>query len=310
MTNRHLLVWQKRISISLFAAATFSFLVGLNWPQDQSAKNKSLRLTLLPAQQLSLTPKTSRVKALIAQPDEAFQKVISRLAEQEKARRLDFSVPADFQGKMIRDVKLKGEHKVIALTFDDGPWPETTNKVLYVLKQHNVRATFFVVGKLVQKYPQLAKEVIEQGHAIGNHTWSHHYEHYNALTAATELDKTTEILKKTTGIETSLFRPPGGILNNGLAAYAYQKKYAVIMWSVDSRDWYSRRTKAQALVDQVLHTVQPGGIVLLHDGGGDRSKTVQALPQLITELKKHGYNFVTVPELLKMREKELKASKN
>jgi chitin deacetylase len=227
-------------------------------------------------------------------------------------------VPVQFQGKTIRDVQLNSQdkaiaqvipQKAIALTFDDGPWPNSTSQVLDVLKKSNVKATFFMVGMQVEKYPQLVKQVVANGHAIGNHTWSHQYDQYNESAAAREIDRTAELVYKTTGVKTSLFRPPAGILNNGLVTYAHEKKYAVVMWSVDSKDWRSRRTTRQAFIDNVLKEAKPGGIVLLHDGGGDRSNTVQALPQLISQLKKHGYKFVTVPELLEIADKKLKETK-
>jgi chitin deacetylase len=153
------------------------------------------------------------------------------------------------------------------------------------------------------------KQVVGEGHAIGNHTWSHQYHHYNNPAAAHEIDRTADLVYKTTGVKTSLFRPPAGILNNGLATYAHEKNYAVVMWSVDTKDWRSQPTTAQGWIDNILKQAKPGGIVLLHDGGGDRSKTVQALPQLIAQLKKRGYQFVTVPELLEMGDKKPKASK-
>ncbi|MGC1394336.1 MAG: polysaccharide deacetylase family protein, partial [Coleofasciculaceae cyanobacterium] len=117
---------------------------------------------------------------------------------------------------------------------------------------------------------------------------------------ARELDETAKLVYKTTGVKTVLFRPPAGILNNGLVATAQAKKYAVIMWSVDSKDWLTRGSTSQSLVESVLKDVKPGGIVLMHDGGGDRTTTVQALPQIITQLKKQGYTFVSVPELLEI----------
>jgi chitin deacetylase len=259
---------------------------------------------------------TLKAKAVTVQQDAAHQKAIAKLAQEEKVKRLNASIPVQFQGKTIREVKLKGKHnsktqvkptkaiapstspKLIALTFDDGPWPQTTSKVLDILKKQNVKATFFVVGKQVEKHPKLVKQVVAEGHAIGNHSWSHQYHHYSSSAAAHELDKTEALVHKLTGVKTSLFRPPAGILNNGLVASAHQKKYAVVMWSVDSKDWRSGRTTKQAIVDNLLKEAKSGGIVLLHDGGGDRSKTIEALPQLITQLKKHGYTFVTVPELL------------
>ncbi len=322
MVDRDSSVWQQSLSIAVVAAA-IGFIAGYGLPVVRSVKQSIFIPINLPVQQQSQEPNTSKEKALIAQQDEAYKKVIARLAEQERVKRLNLPVPVQFQGKTIRDVQLNSQDKAIAqvapaqvapekpiaLTFDDGPWPNSTSQVLDVLKKSNVKATFFMVGMQVQKYPQLLKQVVANGHAIGNHTWSHQYDHYNASAAAREIDRTAEIVYKTTGVKTSLFRPPAGILNNGLVTYAHEKKYAVVMWSVDSKDWRSRRTTRQAFIDNVLKEAKPGGIVLLHDGGGDRSNTVQALPQLISQLKKHGYKFVTVPELLEIADKKLKESK-
>jgi chitin deacetylase len=310
-------VWQQSLSIAVVAAA-IGFIASCGLPMVRSVKQRIFIPINLPVRQQSQEPNTSKEKALIAQQDEAYKKVIARLAEQERVKRLNLPVPVQFQGKTIRDVQLNSQDKAIAqvapekpiaLTFDDGPWPNSTSQVLDVLKKSNVKATFFMVGMQVQKYPQLLKQVVANGHAIGNHTWSHQYDHYNASAAAREIDRTAELVYKTTGVKTSLFRPPAGILNNGLVNYAHEKKYAVVMWSVDSKDWRSRRTTRQAFIDNVLKEAKPGGIVLLHDGGGDRSNTVQALPQLIAQLKKHGYKFVTVPELLEIADKKLKESK-
>ena len=317
MVDRDSSVWQQSLSIAVVAAA-IGFIAGCGLPVVRSVKQSLFIPINLPVRQQSQEPNTSKEKALIAQQDEAYKKVIARLAEQERVKRLNLPVPVQFQGKTIRDVQLNSQDKAIAqvapekpiaLTFDDGPWPNSTAQVLDVLKKSNVKATFFMVGMQVQKYPQLLKQVVANGHAIGNHTWSHQYDHYNASAAAREIDRTAEIVYKTTGVKTSLFRPPAGILNNGLVSYAHEKKYAVVMWSVDSKDWRSRRTTRQAFIDNVLKEAKPGGIVLLHDGGGDRSNTVQALPQLISQLKKHGYKFVTVPELLEIADKKLKDSK-
>jgi len=317
VADRHLFVWQRSLSIAVVAAA-LGFVAGVSLPVARSVNHRSVIPKTLPGRQKNSALKTSEVKALIAQRDEAYQKVIARLVQREKAKRLNFSVPVQFQGKTIREVKLNSDPKatakgvaakLIALTFDDGPWPNSTPEVLNVLKKNNVKATFFIVGKQVQKYPQLMKQVVGEGHAIGNHTWSHQYHQYNNPAAAHEIDSTAELVYKTTGVKTSLFRPPAGILNNGLATYAQEKKYAVVMWSVDTKDWRSQRTTAQGWIDNILKQAKPGGIVLLHDGGGDRSKTVQALPQLIAQLKKRGYQFVTVPELLEMGDKKPKASK-
>ena len=323
MVDRDSSVWQQSLSIAVVAAA-IGFIAGCGLPVVRSVKQSIFIPINLPVQQQSQEPNTSKEKALIAQQDEAYKKVIARLAEQERVKRLNLPVPVQFQGKTIRDVQLNSQDKAIAqvapaqvapekpiaLTFDDGPWPNSTSQVLDVLKKNNVKATFFVVGKQVQQYPQLLKQVVAGGHALGNHSWSHQYHFFDKSAAARELDETATLVYKISGIKTFLFRPPGGMLNNGLAAYAQNKKHAVIMWSADSKDWRYRRNSTQALIDNVLEEAKPGGIVLLHDGGGDRSNTVQALPQLIAQLRKRGYKFVTVPELLEISDKQSKANRS
>ncbi|MDJ0675985.1 MAG: polysaccharide deacetylase family protein [Calothrix sp. MO_167.B42] len=211
----------------------------------------------------------------------------------------NFSVPIKFQGKIVYRVEVPQQEKVIALTIDDGPWKPTTTQMLDILKQNNVKATFFWVGKTVQAHPQIAKEVVAQGHAIGNHTWNHHYHRVTPAVAKDEIERTAEIIYQTTGVRTYLFRPPGGYLNNGLAAYAKSQKYSVLMWSQTSADT-DPRAKYQVFVKNVLRDAKPGGIVLMHDGGGNRSRTVKALPEMIKGLKQKGYRFVTIPELLQM----------
>ncbi|MTJ16425.1 polysaccharide deacetylase family protein [Dolichospermum sp. UHCC 0299] len=221
---------------------------------------------------------------------------------QQEAQAKGFStdVPPKFQGIVISEAKLPPEKKVIALTFDDGPWPSSTAKVLDILKKNNIKGTFFVVGQNVKNYPDLTKRVVTDGHIIANHTWHHWYHHMNAQTAAYEVANTTDIIYKTTGIKTSLFRPPGGNMRNGVAAYAKSNKYAVIMWSSDSMDY--SRPGVPRLINNIFREAKPGGIVLMHDGGGDRSHTVKALPEIISKFRKQGYEFVTVPELLEMQD--------
>lgn len=303
MANSRLFCGQYKLSLTVFAII-LGCLTGWSLPvarsirpeiyppikgQNQSNKREQ---EILPARPV-----------IGQQPSQIYQQIAVKLA-QEAAQGLNYSVPVQFQGKTIRNVKLKGEQKVIALTFDDGPWASTTLEVLNILKQENIQATFFVVGRNVKEHPELIKQVVAGGHAIGNHSWSHRYHQYNPAAAARELNDTAALIYKLTGVKTALFRPPAGILNNGLVSYAHQQKYAVIMWSVDSQDWRSHNLTSQGLINSTLKAAQPGGIILMHDGGGDRSKTIQALPQLITELKKQGYQFVTVPELLEISSKQ------
>ena len=211
-----------------------------------------------------------------------------------------FWVPPEFQAKIVKKIIPVAQQKVIALTFDDGPWPANTLKILDTLKKNNIKATFFWVGQALKDNPQIGKQVVAQGHVIGNHTWHHWYRKLDPSTAAHEIDDTAELIYKTTGVRTSLFRPPGGVMNNGVADYAIQKKNVIVMWSNDPMDY--RPHSANQLVNYVMRKAQPGAIVLMHDGGGNHSATVQALPQIIAKLTKQGYEFVTIPELLELRD--------
>lgn len=220
------------------------------------------------------------------------------------AKNLIVEVPKSLQGKAIYHAQLKPNQKFIALTFDDGPSPKNTAQVLDILKKNQVKATFFVIGAMVQAYPQIAKQVVADGHELGNHTWHHWYRRMDLATASSEIDSTADVIYKTTGVKTALFRPPGGYLNNGLADYAKNQHYAVMMWSSLCGDADRHTPSVAGMVNNVLRTAKPGAIVLLHDGGGNRSRTVKALPQIIAGLKAQGYKFVTSSELLEIQAKE------
>ena len=224
--------------------------------------------------------------------------------QQAQIKGFSDSIPSSFQGAIIDSAKLFPPQKVIALTFDDGPWPESTAEVLDILKKNQIKATFFVIGQNVKNYPSLLKQEIAEGHVIGNHTWHHWYQFLNPQAAAYEIDQTANLIYKITGLKTNLFRPPGGIMHNGVVDYARNSKYAIVLWSSDSIDY--SRPAVPKLIHNVFREAKPGGIVLMHDGGGNRSKTVQALPEIIANFRKQGYSFVTIPELLEMEDKNQK----
>jgi len=249
--------------------------------------------------QLGLNKPSSKIHTAQGQDHPANDQINAQLPPSAKVDNLTFTVPAKFQGKTVYQVHLSNNEKVIALGIDDGPWPKTTLAMLDILKQNDVKVTFFWVGQALQANPELAKREVAEGHAIGNHTWHHWYRRMDEATAKSEIDRTADLIYKTTGVKTALFRPPGGVLNNGLAAYAKSQKDAVIMWSLTSADT-DPHAKPQAFVNNVLKGAKPGSIVLMHDGGGDRHRTIEALPQIISGLKEQGYRFVTIPELLKM----------
>ncbi|MBD2636418.1 polysaccharide deacetylase family protein [Limnothrix sp. FACHB-881] len=209
------------------------------------------------------------------------------------------NLPQAFVGKLVRDQRLASGEKVVALTFDDGPAPRYTDQVLDILKQEDVKATFFVIGRMFQAFPTIGQRVAREGHVLANHTWSHGYHRHAPAAAAREIDQTAAIIQAKTGQVARLYRPPGGVLNNGMDTYAQGRGYATILWGTDTGDW--RRPSAATIVDRVMRTMHPGDIVLMHDGGGDRHNTVAALPIIIRQLKAQGYRFVTMPELLQLR---------
>ncbi len=211
---------------------------------------------------------TPPIQAVGEQPIEPISPDMAATAQQVET----FPIPREFQAKLVKNVAPLKQEKVIALTFDDGPWPDTTSEVLKILKKNDIKATFFWIGQNLQSYPQIAQQVVAAGHAIANHTWHHWYHPMNESTAAHEIEDTANLIYKTTGVKTSIFRPPGGLLNNGLVEYANREKYVTVMWSVDSIDY--RPLTSQQIIKNVMRKVKPGGIVLMHDGGGNRSSTV------------------------------------
>lgn len=210
---------------------------------------------------------------------------------------LIFAPPTQFRSQIVYKASISNS-KVIALTFDDGPSPETL-KILEVLHKHQVVATFFCLGANLREYPEIAKRVVQAGNAIGNHTWHHYSHNVTEKTASDEIDNTGVHIYRSTGAKSFLFRPPGGRLNNGLANYAKKKNYVVVIWSIDPKDFL--QPPAAAIARTVLSQASTGAIVLLHDGGGNRQQTVEALSAIIPKLKQQGYRFVTVPQLLQMQ---------
>jgi peptidoglycan-N-acetylglucosamine deacetylase len=225
---------------------------------------------------------------------------------------MNFDVPTSFQAKTIKDAPVPAGEKVIALTFDDGPWPETTEKILATLKQEKIKATFYMIGQPLKSFPEIGKKVLADGHVIANHTLHHWYHKMSPLVAQREIEDTQKIIKEVLNVETAYFRPPGGVLTNGLVAYAQKQGQSVNMWSVDSNDSHPKRPSPEAMIKTVIAQATPGGIVLMHDGGGSHNNTAKAVPQIIAQLRAQGYRFVTVPELLELSsastEKVAKAS--
>ncbi len=184
----------------------------------------------------------------------------------------------------------------IALTFDDGPNPVFTPQVHRVLQQYEVSATFFCIGQQVQRYPDLVQQASQEGSAIGNHTWNHpHLTRLSPAAIRWQLSTTSAAIRQAIGVPPDLFRPPYGATNATVRSIASQLGLRQILWTIDTRDW--QRPGVSAIVSTVLAKAKNGSIVLMHDGGGNRSQTVQALPQIITKLQQRGFTFVTVEQL-------------
>ncbi|WP_160145813.1 polysaccharide deacetylase family protein [Dictyobacter aurantiacus] len=185
----------------------------------------------------------------------------------------------------------------IALTFDDGPNPVFTGPILDILGSNHVHATFFCVGENARDYPEMVARENREGNIVGNHTWDH-----ADLTQASdtmiqnELVDTNKVIQSDSGVAPVLFRPPYGAINTAVKAQAQQLHLTPVLWNIDTQDW--SRPGTDAIVHAVLDNAGNGDIVLMHDGGGDRSQTVAALPQIIAGLQQRGFTLVTVPQLI------------
>lgn len=191
--------------------------------------------------------------------------------------------------------------RVVALTFDDGPDPRDTPRILAILRRYGVRATFFETGKMVRAYPAVARAVVAAGHVVGNHTETHPYlERKSARGVKAEMFGCEQCLEKALHLRSHLFRPPRGQWNPTIFREARREGDHIILWTVAVEHHDARTPRAMAA--RALRLVRPGGILLLHDGAGEsRAKTVQTLPLLLDGLQKRGYRCVTVPELLHIR---------
>lgn len=197
--------------------------------------------------------------------------------------------------------------KVVALTFDDGPSKKWTPRILDELKKAGVKATFFMIGKHVVQYPEIARRVAAEGHEIGNHTYKHDVLiYYKKGELKKEIETAEEIIKQVTGQTPRYFRPPKAWLTKREKKKIKEMGYEIVLWSLNSKDWVTFDDKY--IVKFLLKHIQPGDIILFHDAGGvfniengRRKETVKTIPRLVEKLKEKGYRFVTITELLKLR---------
>ncbi|UCE40753.1 MAG: polysaccharide deacetylase family protein [Candidatus Aminicenantes bacterium] len=189
----------------------------------------------------------------------------------------------------------------IAITFDDGPHATSTPQILELLQQLNVPASFFLVGKHLEKYPEIACEMVGAGHEIGNHTFSHSLLYVSTRNRIrNEISRTDTLLRNIDGAEPKFFRPPAGFFTKQVLDIAGQLGYKTVVGDVYPRDPHLPGKKK--IVDRVLQRTVAGSIIILHDGGNtqrvDRSQTLEALSEIIPILKRKGFKFKTLSDLL------------
>lgn len=203
-------------------------------------------------------------------------------------------IPSFASDDVVR--RITTQDKVLALTFDDGPSPTFTPKVLSLLEQYHARATFFVIGERVKQYPDIVRREVTLKNQVENHTY-----HHIVVTGKgkheieMELSQSEKDISSVTGFAPHFFRPPGGHYDATSVNVAEQHGYITVLWSVDSRDWSD--PGVEDIVLRVMKNVHSGDIVLFHDQGGNRAQTIQALRVILPKLEAEGYRFVTLSEL-------------
>jgi peptidoglycan/xylan/chitin deacetylase (PgdA/CDA1 family) len=185
------------------------------------------------------------------------------------------------------------DHRVVALTFDDGPSSYTPD-FLRVLRAKHAHATFFEIGQEISGRAATLRRILRDGNEIGNHTT-----HHQMLPGRGDMAETSDLIEGATHFSPCLFRPPGGAVNSAVIAAAGSLGMKTITWDVDPSDWSN--PGSGVVTSRVLSAVRPGSIVVMHDGGGKRSGTLAALPGIIDALRRHGYRFRTVTQLLGRR---------
>lgn len=231
--------------------------------------------------------KQSRIDQFWARAQEEVYRSAGEIkAQDDREKRKGF-----YYAKLIRG---NPSQKRIALTFDDGPHPKYTRELLAILKKYNVKATFFVVGMMAERNPDLVRLELKEGHLIGNHT----YHHVNLTRIPdseipVEWQACTDVLKSILGRSIGFARPPGGDYDSIVIKAAMSRGLTTVLWTDDPGDYASPGDKV--IATRVLDRVSNGGIILLHDG---IQQTVDVLPQIIQTLKKKGFKFVTVDKMI------------
>lgn len=207
-----------------------------------------------------------------------------------------YNVGSNFFIKIV--CKAETGKKEIAISFDDGPATNFTPAILQVLKNENVKATFFVIGKRISGNENILKQINAEGHLIGNHSYSHHFwfDMYSAKKMQDDLKQMDTEMEKVIGLRPKLFRPPYGVTNPNVKKAIIKNGYTPVGWSVRSMDTVIK--DEQKLLDKINNGIKPGAVFLFHDTS---KTTVNILPEFIQEVKKRGYNIVPLDKLLDLQ---------
>ncbi len=211
--------------------------------------------------------------------------------------------PADEEPISVTSVLVSGPY--IAMTFDDGPHGRNTPKLLRMLRERNIKATFFIVGECAAELPEVLAQIDADGHEIGNHSWSHpNLAKYSKERVREQLQKTDNVIYQVTNKRCTLLRPPYGSFTDAQKKWAKEEfGYTTILWSVDPLDW--KKPGPSAVARRIVSRAGKGAIVLAHD---IHAGTVAAMPSTLDQLLAKGYKFVTVSELLKLRVPEVETA--
>lgn len=244
-----------------------------------------------------------------------FRQIIKRVVP-TPIRQLGWDAYYSVRGRRPKAiVGVETTRMLLALTFDDGPDPDATPALLDVLDHYGAKATFFLLGRNIVTHPEIARDIAQRGHAVGNHTFSHpHLPSCAPGSVYRELLQCQRAIQETIGLRPTLMRPPFGEQDPVSLLIARLMGYTVVHWSASGEDYQG--DPASLVVERIVADVQPGGIILLHDGWepppfqterqlevhqcSDRSPVIDALPRILESLQKRGHQFVTVPEMIRM----------
>lgn len=189
--------------------------------------------------------------------------------------------------------------KKVTLTFDDGPHPKLTPLILDVLKEYGVHATFFMIGENAERYPEIVNRILDEGHEIGNHTYSHvQTTKIDRANIKEEILHCESVIEEISNTRPKVFRPPCGAIDADLGTLCESLGYRVVLWSIDTRDWC--HIPSLEIAESVLNGIKDGDIILMHDYIGANSPTPDALKKIIPALLARGYEFTLVSDLLEI----------